>query len=93
MKFGYRRCAAALCLLTVGCAAPAVIADLEHDKVLVQANRYTDPNRIHAEAERGCALHGRTAVPISKRSAGGYDARVLYLFACRDPKEKTADPK
>lgn len=76
-----------LCLLAAGCAAPAVIADIEQDKVIVQANQYTPPGEVQAEAERGCALHGREAVPISTRQVGGSDFDRIHhhLFACREP--------
>lgn len=85
-------CAAAVAFVA-GCAAPVVIADIEHDKVVVQANRYTSVDAVRAEAAKGCALHGRTAVPISRRLVGAYNERALYLFACRKPARTTDDPK
>lgn len=85
----------AVCLLAGGCAAPAVIADIEHDKVVVQSNQYTPAAEVLAEAERGCAIHGRKAEPISTRIAGsdGWTAIQLHLFACHDPSKKSPDPK
>ena len=84
-----------LCLLAAGCAAPAVIADIEHDKVVVQSNQYTPPAEVFAEAERGCALHGRTAEAISTRTAGsdGWTAIQMHLFACKLPSGASPDPK
>jgi len=91
-RVGVQLIAVAACLSIVGCAVPAVIADIEHDKVIVQAHEFmTDPAAVQAEAERGCALHGRRAVPISTRPAGNFVE--LHLFACHDPAAKTADPK
>jgi len=82
------------CLLIAGCAAPAVIADIEHDKVVVQSNQYTPPAEVLAEAERGCALHGRIAEPISTRTVGsGFSAMQMHLFACKLPSGKSPDPK
>ncbi len=84
-----------LCLLTAGCAAPAVIADIEHDKVVVQSNQYTPPAEVVAEAERGCAIHGRKAEPISTRTAGsdGWAEIQMHLFACKLPSTASPDPK
>lgn len=71
-----------------GCATPApVISDLESDKVLVQYNGQ-DVGVLTAEAQRGCAIHGKTAQgPISQRcwNAGAYGTCYgwEYLFACR----------
>ena len=75
---------AAIGLLASGCRTmPAVIADLEEDKVIVSAHElWTTEDDVVAEAERGCALHGRTAVPISVSSTGEFQLR--YLFACQE---------
>lgn len=63
--------------------SPPVIADLEHDKVIVQAEYGTDPATIASEASRGCAIHGRHAIPISKRCVDEYCFTSNHLFACK----------
>ncbi len=73
-----------VCALAAGgCAAPAVIADLETDKVIVQGNEYTDEDAIAAKAAEGCAVHGRKAVPVSKWCTGAYCSAKRFLFACK----------
>ena len=73
-----------VCALAVGgCAAPAVIADLESDKVIVQGNQLTGDEAIAAKAAEGCAVHGRKAVAVSKWCAGTYCSVKRYLFACK----------
>ncbi|MCG6896270.1 MAG: PDZ domain-containing protein [Thiocapsa sp.] len=69
-----------------GCSSSAVISELEEDKVVIQA---TYPNRaqVRAEADRGCAFHGRTAVPVSNRCIDEHCIRKSFLFAC----ERRAD--
>ena len=67
-------------LILAGCKSPAIIADIETDKVIVQQDLFTPMDAVFAEAERGCALHGRRAQPISTRAAPNYVK--LHLFAC-----------
>lgn len=83
-------CAAAFCLLLIGCeAVPPYIVDLQHDKVVVDPGEddYGNPNdlaAVLAEAQRGCAVHGRKAVPISVRSevTGWYTtSRPIYNYS------------
>ena len=51
---------ATLAVVPVGCCAtPAVIVDLESDKVVVQSGIGTSETEIYAKARDGCALHGR----------------------------------
>ena len=69
-------------VLLTGCATSAVISDLEEDKVIVEA-RGNNAAVIDAEARRGCAIHGRTAVPISKKCIDEYCIRAQHLFACK----------
>lgn len=66
---------------------PAVISDLESDKVLVQ---YAGSDRavLDAEAQKGCAIHGKSPVPVSQRcwlpaQYGGGCLSYEYLFACK----------
>ena len=73
-----------IAFLVGGCAAPAVIADLETDKVIVQSRLGTSPEDIAAKAREGCALHGRTAVPISKQCLDNYCISANHLFACKE---------
>ena len=71
-------------LVVAGCVAtPAVISDLNEDKVVVQSGMGTTAGAIANEAQRGCALHGRRAVAISKRCIDEYCIRALHLFACQ----------
>lgn len=80
-------------LLLSGCIPEkAVISDLEEDKVIVQwsgvqGERLTSV--IWAEAERGCAIHGKVPVEISSRCAIPSAYTNLCdtyetLFACQD---------
>jgi hypothetical protein len=72
-----------LILFTVGgCATRAVIADLEDDKVIVQASG-SDMTVINAEAQKGCQVHDRTAVPISHTCLNAYCTVSNYLYACK----------
>ena len=73
-------CAALVLFFLAGCSRPAVIADIEEDKVIVQQGLLTSMEAVMAEAERGCALHGRRAQPISTRPTPNYV--TLHLFAC-----------
>lgn len=65
-----------------GCATSAVVADLEEETVIVQA-KGSDFAVIEAEAKKGCAIHGRKPVSISKSYLDGYCIRAQYLFACK----------
>jgi hypothetical protein len=68
-------------LVVTGCAS-AVISDLEDDKVIVQGT-YADAAMVKAEADAGCSIHGKQAVPISQRCLDGYCTTRSYLFACK----------
>lgn len=65
-----------------GCATQAVIADLEDDKVIVQAQG-NDMTVINAEAQRGCQMHGKTARQVSKACLNGWCTAANYLYACQ----------
>ncbi|MBY8976005.1 hypothetical protein KHP62_09325 [Rhodobacteraceae bacterium NNCM2] len=65
------------------CAGP-VIADLEGDKVIVRGNQGTQAE-IFAEAQRGCSIHDKGAIPISSSCADGNCWVRNYLFACKGP--------
>ena len=72
-----------LALALSGCATHAVISDLEDDKVIVQADG-NDMKVINAEAEKGCAIHGRDAVgSISSTCADYYCTIENHLYACK----------
>ena len=64
-------------------AAPAVISDLEEDKVIVQSGMGTPDHEIVAKAREGCRIHGRTAQAISYACLDDYCLRKSYLFACK----------
>ena len=69
-----------------GCAAtPAVISDLEEDKVVVRSGLGTSLYDIADKAGEGCALHGRWPHPVSRTCLDEYCIRKEYLFACRTP--------
>ena len=70
---------AALCI--TGCSTTAVISDLQTDKVIVQA-KGSDMSVIEAEARKGCAIHRRQPVPISKRCLDHFCSQTAYLYAC-----------
>lgn len=73
-------CAALLAACTV--RTEATIADLETDKVVVQALGGNDLTVIDAEAQRGCRIHGRRAQRISYTCVDLYCSRRDYLYAC-----------
>lgn len=68
----------------VGCATNAVLADLEDDKAIVQVNSFAkDKEVIRETAEKGCAIHGKEAVPVSWQCVDANCVRARYLFACK----------
>ena len=73
---------AAIAVLLAGCQTRAVIADLEEDKVIVQATG-NDMSVIRAKAREGCAIHNRYPVEISFNCLDGYCMQKNYLFACK----------
>ena len=66
----------ALALMAValaGCVPdPAVIADLETDKVIVQSGIGTPAAAIFGKAVEGCALHGRRPLALSVQCLDRY---------------------
>ena len=64
-----------------GCTSTAVISKLDEDQVIVEA---THPNQaqVREEANRGCAFHGRAAVPVSDRCLDESCNTKSFLFAC-----------
>ncbi|MDE0335178.1 MAG: hypothetical protein OXI64_09485 [Defluviicoccus sp.] len=68
----------------LGCNQPAVIADIETDKVVVQKLLFTSDEDVMQKAREGCALHGRVPRPISKRASGHPASGEYWLFACID---------
>jgi hypothetical protein len=77
-----------LAVAVSGCAQ-AVIADLEEDKVIVEASG-NDHSLIQAEARKGCQIHGREPVSISYSCMDQYCIRARYLFACKEVVQSTA---
>ena len=68
-----------------GCvAAPAIIADLETDKVIVQGGMGTTEEDIYLKAVEGCRIHGRhpTAMPLSHVCVDDYCIQTKHLFPC-----------
>jgi len=81
----------AIGLFLTGCTGSAVITDLAQDKVAVQAT-YANQNQVRAEADRGCAMHGRRAVPVSDKCLDSTCTSQSFLFACRGPLGYFGDP-
>jgi hypothetical protein len=75
----------AVFLLLSGCAQPAVITDISDSSVTIQQTAFTKPESVTAEANRGCALYGKTALPLSTRCLDAYCTARLNLFACAGP--------
>ena len=69
--------------LLAGCAAPAVISDINDSSLKVQANAYTSINEVNAKAREGCSLYSKTPVAISTQCLDGYCIRKKYLYACK----------
>ncbi len=59
-------------VLLAGCApTPLVIADLETDKVVIQADQSESDAAILAKAREGCSIHDRTPLPLSMQERCG----------------------
>ncbi len=70
-------------LLAACTSAPAVISDLESDKVFVQTGLGTTEVDADAKANEGCAMHGRQASePISHQCLDQYCFSKRFLYAC-----------
>ena len=82
MRAGRRGALLALSLALGGCAPSAAIVDVEEDKVLVRATGDEDALAAQ-EAQRGCAVYGRQAVPLSAWCLDALCSSAHYLFACR----------
>ncbi len=66
-----------------GCVPdPAVIADLETDKVIVHSGYGTSADAIVAKAVEGCAMHGRVPWALSEQCLDRYCSYKNHLFAC-----------
>ncbi len=72
-----------LLILLAGCAAPAVISDINDSSLKVQANAYTPMDEVNAKAREGCQIYNKTPVSISVQCLDGYCTRKAYLFACK----------
>jgi hypothetical protein len=71
-----------LALALAACTPSASIVDIEEGKVLVSATGDEDALAAQ-EAQRGCGVYGRTAVPLSSWCVDAVCSRAHYLFACR----------
>ena len=72
-------------ILLASCSTPAVIVDLEEDKVVVASGMGTTDAMVAEEAQKGCATHGRYAVAISYGCLNASCIQKRHLFACRKP--------
>ena len=69
--------------LLAGCAAPAVISDINDSSLKVQANAYTYMGEVLVKAREGCKIYNKTPVSISHQCQDQYCIRSEYLFACK----------
>ncbi|MFY9975827.1 MAG: PDZ domain-containing protein [Chromatiaceae bacterium] len=69
-------------LALAACSGSAVITELDEDGVVVQG-RFPNPTHVEAEASRGCAFHGRTAVLVSQECLDRTCNTRRFVFACR----------
>jgi predicted metalloprotease with PDZ domain len=69
-------------LALAACSSSAVLTELNEDGVIVEA-RFPNPTHVQAEASRGCAFHGRTAVSVSKQCLDQTCSTQRFVFACR----------
>ena len=81
----------AIGLFLTGCTGSAVLTDLTQDKVAVQAT-YANQTQVRAEANRGCAMYGRRAVPVSDQCLDSTCTSQRFLFACSGPLAYSGDP-
>lgn len=76
----------AICVPTVallaGCVGTAFISEQDGDNIIVQAH-HADQAQVRAEAERGCAVLGRTAEPVGTRCVNSSCGVQRFRFACR----------
>ena len=69
-------------LVSTACTTKALIADLKTDKVIVEADG-SNMSIIEEEARKGCAIHNRSPIAVSKKCLDGFCRRAAYLFACK----------
>lgn len=77
------RAAFLILFLLAGCAAPAIISDINDSSLKVQGNAYTPMEKIWAKAREGCAIYSKTPVSVSFQCLDGYCVRKEHLFACK----------
>lgn len=70
-----------LVLLASGCSGTAVIMESGADRVLIEATNASDAT-VSAEANRGCAFYGRSAVLVSSTCHDSTCTRRHHEFAC-----------
>lgn len=79
----HRSISAIIAMLTLtACGTQAVITNLTTDQVVVTASG-DDGAIIMAVAQQGCAVHKRSAVPISQLCLDLYCLQRQVLFACK----------
>ena len=72
-----------LLILLAGCAAPAVVSDINDSALKVQANTYTPMGEVWVVAREGCKIYNKRPVSISYQCRDQYCIRKQYLFACK----------
>ena len=70
-------------MFVAGCAAPAIISDINDSSLKVQIGLGTTDEMLMTKAREGCALYGKTPVRISHICMDGYCFRKQVLFACK----------
>lgn len=65
-----------------GCSSSAVIRQVDENRVIVQAKNASQ-TQVRAEADRGCAFHGRSAVSVSQQCLDANCSTQQFLFACK----------
>ena len=72
-----------IALALCGCTPlPAVIVDLETDKVVVHKRLTTTIEEVKKTAREGCALHNRIPKHLSRICADQNCFHERHLFAC-----------
>ena len=69
-------------VLMAGCSSSAFVSALHEDEVIVRAE-HANETQVRAEANQGCAIHGRTAEPVTTRCLNESCTAQEFRFACK----------
>ena len=85
----------AICVLTVvllaGCGGTVFISEQDGNNIVVQASD-ADQAQVRAEAERGCAVMGRSPEPVGRRCVNSSCSVQRLRFACRGSPAYSGSP-